>query len=471
MAHQTSRKTRPPPRIWLFFIAILINLAGSALAGLSHFLGLPWFALIATLVCLVWFGVIFAIAIPGTDDKLEKNLKWLRPFAKTIIATLAIVTVLGIIGVVAIFLSLSSTGESSLVKSIKHSFEPADAMALTQQAANNLLDGKNPYTSSNIITALNSSSDAFDKMTPLFRGSFSNDFPYPTADQLRSVWDQSIKMPDIVPQEIESHQSYPAGSFLLATPFLALGIRDIRIVYILLALPALAYITSLIKPGLRIYFILGTALSLEIWSAVAGGDTSMLYFPFLLLSWVLLPRKIWISALCMGIAIATKQVAWYFLPFYIILILQRYGFKKSVLTAVLAAGVFCALNLPFVFLNPGAWFASVAAPLRDSLFPEGVGLVTIVTSSLVHMTSQTMFSSLEGIAAVLGLVWYYRNCARYPHTALILAFLPLFFAWRSNWNYFYYADIILLAVVLVEASDSNISELPALGEPTNNFIP
>ena len=278
-------------------------------------------------------------------------------------------------------------------------------------------------------------------------------------------------MPDIVPQEIESHQSYPAGSFLLATPFLALGIRDIRIVYILLALPALAYITSLIKPGLRIYFILGTALSLEIWSAVAGGDTSMLYFPFLLLSWVLLPRKIWISALCMGIAIATKQVAWYFLPFYIILILQRYGFKKSVLTAVLAAGVFCALNLPFVFLNPGAWFASVAAPLRDSLFPEGVGLVTIVTSSLVHMTSQTMFSSLEGIAAVLGLVWYYRNCARYPHTALILAFLPLFFAWRSNWNYFYYADIILLAVVLVEASDSNISELPALGEPTNNFIP
>jgi hypothetical protein len=76
------------------------------------------------------------------------------------------------------------------------------------------------------------------------------------------------------------------------------------------------------------------------------------------------------------------------------------------------------------------------------------------------MTSQTMFSVLEVIAAVLGLTWYYRNCEHYPHTALVLAFLPLFFAWRSNWNYFYYADIVLLAVILVEASDSNISELP-----------
>jgi uncharacterized membrane protein len=297
-------------------------------------------------------------------------------------------------------------------------------------------------------------------MTPLFTGSFSNDFPYPTADQLRSVWDRSIKTPDIVPEEIESHQSYPSGSFLLITPFLAVGIRDIRIAYILLALPALAYVTWIIKPGLRMYFILGTTLSLEIWSAVAGGDTSMLYFPFLLLAWVLLPRKMWISALFMGIAVATKQVAWYFLPFYIVLILRKYGFKNSVLTAVLAAGVFSALNLPFVFLNPGAWLASVAAPLRDGLFPEGVGLVTIVTSGLVHMTSQTMFSVLELIAAVLGLTWYYRNCERYPHTALVLAFLPLFFAWRSNWNYFYYADIVLLAVVLVEASGSNVPELP-----------
>lgn len=454
MAHQTTLKTNPPRRIWLFFIAILINLISSAFTGLAHYLNLPLLALFATITCLVWFAMIFAIAIPATENKLEIVLNWLKPLARAVIALLAIVTALEIIGIALVFLGPPGLGESSLGKSIKHSFEPADAMALTQQASYNLLDGKNPYTSSNIITALNSSTTAFDKITPLFKGSFLSGFPYPNADQLRTLWEESIITPGLVPQEIETHQSYPAGSFLLAAPFLALGIHDIRIVYVLLALPAIAYVTRLIKPGFRIYFILGTALSLEIWNAVAGGDTSLLYFPFLLLAWVLLPRRIWISALCMGIAIATKQVAWYFLPFYIILILQRYGFKKSFLTAFLAAGVFSTLNIPFILMNPGAWFASVAAPLRDNLFPEGVGIITIVTSGLVHLTSQTVFSLLEGVTAILCLIWYYRNCSRYPNTALVLAFLPLFFAWRSNWNYFYYADIVLLAAVLLEAPKS-----------------
>jgi len=452
MAHQSTREITPPHRIWLFFIAILVNLIGSALSGLAHYLNSPWLAVIASLSCLLWFVTIFAIAIPATDKKLENTSNWLRPFGKTIIAFLGIVTTLEIIGVILVFLAPKSPMGSSLGKSIKHSFEPADAMALTQQAAYNLLDGKNPYTSSNIITALNSSSTAFDKITPIFKGNFSADFPYPNTDQLRNLWEESIKTPETVPVEIETHQSYPAGSFLLPAPFLALGINDIRIVYILLALPAIAYVARLIKPGLKVYFILGAALSLEIWNAVAGGDTSLLYFPFLLLAWVLLPRKIWISALCMGIAIATKQVAWYFLPFFAILIFRNRGFKLAVWTSAIAASVFASFNLPFIFMNPGSWYTSVGAPLRDSLFPEGVGLVTIVTSGLVHMTSQTMFSFLEGLAIMLCLIWYYRNCLLYPQTALILATLPLFFAWRSNWNYFYYTDIVLLAAVLLEAS-------------------
>ena len=95
----------------------------------------------------------------------------------------------------------------------------------------------------------------------------------------------------------------------------------------------------------------------------------------------------------------------------------------------------------------------MSAPLRDNLFPEGVGLVTLVTSGVLHTTSQAVFTALEGTTAASGLVWYYRNCRRYPHTALMLAILSLFFAWRSNWNYFYYADVVLLAAVLLETRD------------------
>jgi hypothetical protein len=455
MASKTEQRTGPPNRVWLFFIAICVNLVGSAMAGLTHSLNAPWLALQATLVWIVWFALLFTIAIPASDKKLDGIAGWLAPLAKTIIVVLGAVTALAVIGLTVVFIMAQAGNDSPVVKSVKHAFEPADAMALTQQATDNLLDGKNPYTSSNIIIALNSSKDAYDKITPLFTGSFSADFPYPTSDQLRTLWEKAVTTPGQVPPEIETHQSYPAGSFILPAPLLALGVPDIRIAYIIIALPALAYAARSIKPGLRIYFVLGVALSLEIWSAVAGGDTSMLAFPFLLLGWILLSRKLWISALCMGIAIATKQVAWYFFPFYLILVLRTGGFKRSFLAALVAAGVFAAFNLPFVVLNPGAWFASVSAPLRDNLFPEGVGLVTLVTSGVLHTTSQTLFTALEGTAMVLGLVWYYRNCRRYPHTAVMLAVLPLFFAWRSNWNYFYYADVVLFAAVLLETRDAS----------------
>jgi hypothetical protein len=50
---------------------------------------------------------------------------------------------------------------------------------------------------------------------------------------------------------------------------------------------------------------------------------------------------------------------------------------------------------------------------------------------------------------VLAIVWYYFNCRRYPDTALVLSVLPLFFAWRSLWGYFFYFDIIMLAAILI----------------------
>jgi hypothetical protein len=46
-------------------------------------------------------------------------------------------------------------------------------------------------------------------------------------------------------------------------------------------------------------------------------------------------------------------------------------------------------------------------------------------------------------------VWYFRYAGRYPQAGPILAIIPLFFAWRSLFSYFFYADIIALAYILV----------------------
>jgi len=425
------------------------------LAGLAAFLNIPQLVLGATMVWAVWLGTMFAVALPITDRLLQNAIRWLRPASRIIIAAIAIFAMVEIIGLAVIFISSTriegTSGEvTPLAESVMHSFEPADSDALTQQAAQNLLKGDNPYSAANVVTALKQASSAFDKITPLRRGTLAGVFPHPTTNQLRTLWGNALSQPDSPPVEIESNLNYPAGSFLLPAPFVALGIKDIRIAFIILALPALAYAAWRIKPGWRLYFVLGAVLSIEIWNAAAAGDTGMLYFPFLLIAWLLMRRRLWLSALCMGVAIATKQIVWFFLPFYLILILRTMGLRKAWLSLVAAAGVFTVFNLPFVISDPGLWVSSITAPMTDGMFPTGVGLIALVSSGMMHITSALPFAVVEVCVAVMAVVWYYRNCIRYPHAGLVLALLPLFCAWRSLWNYFYYADIILLAAILSE---------------------
>ena len=66
-----------------------------------------------------------------------------------------------------------------------------------------------------------------------------------------------------------------------------------------------------------------------------------------------------------------------------------------------------------------------------------------------EIQSPLIFSVLQIIVCVSALVWYFNNCLRYPNSGLLLAVLPLFFAWRSLWAYFFYIDIIILASVII----------------------
>ena len=443
------------PKIALFFISIFLALCGSVLPSLGSFLHIPQLEIGTTIIWACWFGVMFAIAVPTYDSFLRKAMGWLKHVGSTIAITIAVLSVVEITGIAIITTNVqrieSYGGDlSQLAKSVIHAFQPADSDALTKQAVQNLLEGKNPYASSDIITAMGASPDAFDKITPLHTGRFSGSFPYPTADQLRNFWDSALTQPNSPPVEIESKFNYPAGSFLILAPFTAMGIKDIRISFIILALLALAYAAWRINPALRVYFIVAVALSLGTWNA-AGAGVRCLYFPFLLMAWLLIRERLWLSALCMGIAVATKQVAWFFLPFYGILILRTTGVKKATLALVLVGAVFVAFNLPFIISNPELWVTSITAPMSAIMFPTGVGIITMVTSGVLHITSPFVFSTLELCALALTAVWYYRNCVRCPHTGLILALVPLFFAWRSLWNYFYYTDIVLLAAILYDA--------------------
>ena len=87
--------------------------------------------------------------------------------------------------------------------------------------------------------------------------------------------------------------------------------------------------------------------------------------------------------------------------------------------------------------------------LRDPFFVSGTGPVVLFMYGFIKIDSPTVFLVLEAGAILAGCVWYWRNAGRYPAMGVVLAALPLFFAWRSSWIYFYYVDVILLATVMI----------------------
>jgi hypothetical protein len=445
----------PPPRIMLIFPAILIMLLSMWAGALAVSYNSGIFAVVGLVLGLLWIGLLVLVALPQTDAWMTGVRGWFKPLANTLMVVLVFAGVVELLALVAT--GLGTTGGGVLGAStpkflayISHDLSSSDAVALLDQAEDNVLDGKNPYANSNVVSAVISIDSPYDKTTPLRVGRFADDFPYPASDELHSLWTQAVQTPDSVPVELESNLGYPAGFFLIPAFFSLLGLHNIRVVFLLLIIAALAVSIALTPSRMRPWLAVACLGSLVIWNGIASGMTGSLYFPFLLLGWLLWRKNLWASAICMGIAMATKQVAWFFLPFYLILLYRQLSWKQAALGLGLVAGVFAAFNLPFIIMDPALWFNAVISMMKDALFPSGWGAITLVLQGWIHTQSALPFTIMEGLVFLAAIAWYWRGARRYPFLGVILPVIPLFFAWRSLWPYFFYVDIILLAMLMQE---------------------
>jgi hypothetical protein len=455
------------PRISIFIITIVIKLAASAVSGIAYVLNNSMFYISGILLWLLWFAFLFIIALPKTDEWLQKRTEQLKKTAQKIIIIVLVIGAaefigLSIVGLDTLGLKEKSNSISEVLTSLEESFNYNDATALCHQAAQNFLDGKNPYAESNIVKAMFEFDVPLSKLTPLKLGLFSDSFPYPTTQQMEWLQQQIIDNPREVPVELESCLCYPAGSFLIPSVFLLLGISDLRIVYIILMIPVLLYVIWISPARYRLLLSVVMIISLELWNSLASGETGFLIFPFLLLGWVLFKKKPVASAICIGLAATVKQVAWFFIPFYLILIYKTKGLKKALQSLVIIILIFALTNLPFIIYDAGLWYNSVLSPMVHNMFPLGVGIVTLVTSGLINIQYSLVFTILELLFFIAGIIWYYRNCRKYPQAGPLLAVLPLFFAWRSIWPYFFYFDIIIIASIIINEYRMETSSAPVL---------
>ncbi|GEM_PF-1188022 len=313
-----------------------------------------------------------------------------------------------------------------------------DGAIQTEEAIKFLLEGKNPYV------------EDYDK-TGVAR----------------------ITLPEVSPNPAIYHYVYLPGTFLLSLPFYIgsmriLGWYDQRLVHalafmiVLLMLPQLARSTER-----KLSLLVAVGLNFLLLISLAFGMNDVLVLSLLLLSTYLFQRGCHLaSTIPLALACATKQVAWFFLPFYFLL-----QFNGSFCLGEIGSLIkktypffltFALVVLPFFLWNPAAFiddtfsYVSGISPTSYPIRGFGVGALLLACGVIKSNTAYFPFWILQLIFGLPLLIYLLRkqlkenNVSRcwlgYGIFLAIMAFLSRYF----HINHLGYAIAALSIGLLVD---------------------
>ena len=348
------------------------------------------------------FAIVVAFALP-----LLAYVRW-RPTVRDLIATLVVLTTFALVGLACII-------------AVPYH---ADAVAALHRAAELFLNGQDPYAVFDLPEAL-----ARFHMDPL----------------LATHLDDG---------SVVHTYNYPALSFLVVAPFVALGLGDVRWVFLVEVLILGLVATSRLRLAWRpmaLATIVGNAIVLR-QQILAGIDPTWVLLT--VASWLAV-RRAWLSSILLGLAFAARQTAWFVAPFYVAVVWQRWGWREAVRRAAAAGAVTLAVNLPFLFVAPQRFLEGVSAPILGPLEPDGVGLVRFGLAGIGPFLSRGTYGALALVVFAALLFVFVRWRRAVTSAPLVWPFVPLYFAWRSLQNYFVLATLFVLI-----ADDELAPEVP-----------
>jgi hypothetical protein len=315
-----------------------------------------------------------------------------------------------------------------------------DAIALNDCAARLLIAGRDPYATLDIFECYGTLGIGADRTTPLRRGSFADVAIYPSDDQLDRTW--AMRLRDGGNVEFVTRPSYPALSFLLLLPFVALGI-DTNYLYLGCLIAAMALIVWRASATLRPFVLTGLLGASCLAAFTVGGSADLLYALPLVAAWIWRDRLA--GAIAFGLAVAIKQIAWFVAPFYLVAVIGTSGWRAALRHGGIAAAILLVTNLPFIAWHPHDWVSGVLTPVVEPMFPRGAGIVFLGTNGGLPLLSSNSYLALEGLAMLLCLVIAWRARRTSPEIGIALALIPLFFAWRSLFSYFFLIPLFAFA--------------------------
>jgi hypothetical protein len=429
-----SDRRIPPiaPLVWIFHLADTMFLpGGNRVPTLNMVQQLQFVAIVVALA-------FFFLAARSTIPQILKQ--WHRPLARFAVGLAALLCVLNLQGIMPFPVALGSQHYGN------------DAIVVTSCATDVFLQNQNPYPQFDVIQCLHKNNQPAFKTTPLQAGAFKHIPVYPSRTQLEQQYFKAWLNQWKHPAEFESNYSYPSVSFLIPAIFVALHLHDLSILYLFCYL-ALAGIVIWRAPTrtARRMAAFAVCANAALWPTIVSGATDGLYSLLVLISWTTRKNR-WASALAMGLAVAARQQAWFFLLFYAVLIWRTEGRRELWWRIGIVAGLFAVTNLPYFLAAPGPWLAGVLGPIRDPMFARGTGIISLSTGGFgaLPIGPRWLYSVLEFAGLAASVAYYWRICKKHPGTGLILAPIALLLAWRSLYSYFLPISLLALYPALVD---------------------
>ena len=368
-----------------------------------------------------------ALLFLACRSTVPRRLRALLPYSRA----LAAVGLIGAVGA-SCYSVVNIASYPAILTHTEHYWN--DAIAMTDCSTDLFVHGHNPYVDFSL-------GDCFTRLhmdgrftTPLQAGQFSDYYPPHDVERLLFALLQQGHLQH--PPEFESYVSYPAGSFLLPALFYSLGWREMSTFYIAWLVAAYALLAWRAPPRLRPWLIPIALANVVVWDYAIRGYSEGLVIFLILAAWAS-RRRPWLLAVLMGLAATTREDSWFFALFYLVLVLRTSGWRDAARRLGVIAAIVVATNAPFFVQSPSDWLNGILGPVRDPMYHGGQGLIELVQGGWLPLWPRGVYTALELGALVVCLAVYARICRRHPGTGLALALVPLVFAWRSLFVYFY----------------------------------
>ncbi len=402
--------------VWVAVLASALNFWGAWSAG-------PWAGLLAPVLVLT--ALIGAVLVWTLSRPLALSMQRF--------------------GLMAALVAAAAVQGTAI--QLRH-FYTTDSAAFNQVATRLLLDGRNPYTSSMAGAAR---------------------LLHPAS----SYWTYQVDGAHTL------KVAYPAASFLIQAPFMALGVHNMVSDWVDLAawLTTAALIFTMVPPVLRWLAPLLLLTGVFIGPFASGG-TDALFVPFLVIAvwrWDRFPDRAvawlpsWVGPASLGVACSVKQSPWFCVPFLVVGVAceARRSGRRPLITALrygaTVVTVFLVVNAPFIVWSPSAWLRGIFLPIVDPLVADGQGAVAVALHGLTGGVVMPWLSAAAGLALVAMVIAFALWEPRLKRAWLFLVPVVLFLPDRSLANYLIDFVPAALVAALCVADASARNGTPALG--------